>query len=440
MSKRLTTADTLSLGFMVFAFFLGAGNIIFPPMAGMLAGENMPLAMSGFLMTAVGLPLIGLIAVAKMGGGVLTMTKQLPAWVGIAIALGIYIVIGPAFAAPRTGLVAYEIGMVPFLSEAGDLSQWLYTAGFFIVALLLALSPGKLMDVVGKVLTPALIVLLAILAVSAVIDPQDPIAAASDPWIDSPLTTGFLEGYMTMDALASLMFGMLVVDMLRRKGITDNADVARYLSIAAVIAAVGLAAVYISLFYLGATSSVLGAGAANGGVILAAYVGQVFGEFGKVILAAVVTLACLTTAVGLLSACSEYFNELAPKVSYKAWVVINAVVCALVANVGLSQLIAISIPVLFIVYPIAMALIVFAFAKPFISQTRPVLAALLISAVFVGTLSAIKVAGIEALAGVVELFSFLPLFDQHMAWAPLTVVIIIAGVFYKRNQPQLVAE
>ncbi|WP_298439412.1 branched-chain amino acid transport system II carrier protein [uncultured Ferrimonas sp.] len=437
MSKPLSTTDTLSLGFMTFAFFLGAGNIIFPPLAGMMAGENLVPAMFGFLVTAVGLPLVGLIAVAKIGGGIPTMTKLLPAWVGTAIALAIFIIIGPAFAAPRTGLVAYEIGVVPFLSAATDTTQLLFTVAFFALALVLALNPGKLMDIIGKVLTPALIVLLLILSASVVLNPQDPIAAATGPWVDNAFSNGFLEGYMTMDALGALMFGTLIVDVLRRKGIDDRKAQARYLSIAAVIAATGLTIVYVSLFYLGATSSVLGAGADNGGAILTAYVVQVFGQPGLVMLAGVVSLACLTTAVGLISACSEFFCEVMPKLSYRAWVVITAVLCTIVANVGLSQLIAISIPVLFLIYPMAMALIVYAFARGVISQQKTVLTVLIAVTGAVGVLSALNVAGFAK--PVVELFNFLPLYDQHLAWVPLTIVILIVGMLYKRDQPQLAA-
>ncbi|QIZ77457.1 branched-chain amino acid transport system II carrier protein [Ferrimonas lipolytica] len=435
MSKRLTPTDTLSLGFMTFAFFLGAGNIIFPPLAGMMAGENMVPAMLGFLVTAVGLPLIGLIAVAKVGGGISTMTKLLPSWVGIAIAMAIYIVIGPAFATPRTGLVAYEIGVVPFLSEATDITQLLFTLVFFSVALLLALNPGKLMDIVGKILTPALIVLLLVLAASVVINPQDAIGAATGPWIEDAFSNGFLEGYMTMDALGALMFGTLIVDVLRRKGIEDKKAQARYLSIAALIAATGLTVVYVSLFFLGATSSVLGAGADNGGAILTAYVVQVFGQPGLVMLALVVGLACLTTAVGLISACSEFFNEVMPKLSYGQWATIMAVLCATVANVGLAQLISISIPVLFLIYPMAMALIFYAYARDNISQQKTVLTVLIATTAFVGLLSALNVAGFAT--PFVELFNFLPLFDKHLAWVPLTAVILIAGGFYKRGQAQL---
>ncbi|TKB53090.1 branched-chain amino acid transport system II carrier protein [Ferrimonas aestuarii] len=420
--------DTLSVGFMTFAFFLGAGNMIFPPMAGFLAGDNYLPAMIGFLCTAVGLPLLGLIAVAKAGGSIPVITQKLPSWVGLAIACAIFIIIGPAFAAPRAGLVAYEMGAVPFLDGANATTQALYSVIFFGLAMVLALFPGKLVDSVGKILTPALIVLFAILAIAAFLFPQDPIVAAQGAYGTEPFTKGFLEGYGTMDALASLVFGMLIVDLLRKKGVTESGQQARYLSIAAIIAAAGLCFVYVPLFYLGATSSELGMGADTGGVILTTFVQQVFGSFGVVMLGAVVTLACITTVIGLLSACSEYFGELVPQVGYRGFVVINAVFCAVVANVGLSQLIAISIPVLMMVYPIAMALIAFCFARSYMKNERVGLILMVAVSTLFGLIDGVSAAGVNT-----SQLNFLPLYDVGMAWLLPTIIATFIALFIKAD-------
>ena len=157
----MKTADVIGLGFMTFAFFLGAGNIIFPPMAGFLAGEQMGWAMLGFLVTGVGLPLVTILAIAKAGGGIQTMSKFFPSWDVASIAIAVALIIGPAFATPRTGLVAYEMGLKPFLgTEAGQLSQTVFTIGYFALSLALSLNHGPLLDAIGKVLTPLLVLLL----------------------------------------------------------------------------------------------------------------------------------------------------------------------------------------------------------------------------------------------------------------------------------------
>lgn len=418
MNTQLKKADIFGLGFMTFAFFLGAGNIIFPPKAGMLAGAEALPAMLGFLLTAVGLPLLGLFAVARAGGGIPAMTRTLPPMIGVLISVSIFIIIGPLIAAPRTALVAYELGVQPF-SEAPFISQWLYSIVFFVIATVLSLYPGKLMDSVGKILTPALIVLLAILAISvlfadgAQVQPVDPSYAAS------PFTVGILDGYNTMDALASIMFGMLIIDLLRKKGVTDFGQQSRYLMVAAVIAAAGLAFVYIALFMLGANFGV--PGAANGGEVLVNYVQSKFGLAGMLALAGVITLACLTTAVGLLSACSDYFASLSRRLNYKHFVIINAVFCVMMANLELGVLIELSIPVLVAVYPIAIALIFYSLLLPQIGLKKQALIVTLFVASLFGLIEGLKAAGVA-----LDFLAFMPLFEQGLAWViPVMSVLVI---------------
>lgn len=428
MTNKLSTADTFGLGFMTFAFFLGAGNIIFPPLAGMQAGTEVLPAMFGFLATAVGLPLLGLFAVAKVGGGIPTMTASLPKWIGVSIAVAIFIIIGPLIAAPRTALVAFELGVQPFTSSKNGSLQLYYSIGFFILAALLSLYPGKLMDSIGKVLTPLLMLLLLVLSATVLLAEPTGQATAITAYQESPFSKGFIEGYNTMDALASIMFGMLIMDLLKKKGLRAATDQYRYLVIAALIAATGLAIVYISLFFLGANNATLVENATNGGQILSAYVELQFGFYGLVILAAVITLACLTTAVGLLSACSDYFSSLTSKVSYAQFVIINAIACVAVANLDLSQLISLSIPVLVASYPIAIALILYSLSHNLLACPHiALIVTLSISALF-GLIEGLKAAGADLSA-----LSFLPLYDQGMAWIAPTVaallIFILLNVF-----------
>lgn len=250
MKQTLKLTDIVAVGFMLFAFFLGAGNIIFPPLAGQLAGENLLPAMFGFLLTAVGLPLITIVAIAVAGGSWDHLTQDLPKKAAVLMAALIFIIIGPAFAAPRTGLVAYEMAVKPFFVEASQAHLTAFSVIFFAVAMLFSWFQGRLIDLIGKVLTPALFVGLIILAVAVFLDPQGDMIGARGEYLTQPLTKGFLEGYNTMDTFASLMFGMLMVDALRGKGITERSATTKYLIFAGCIAAAGLAFVYISLFYL----------------------------------------------------------------------------------------------------------------------------------------------------------------------------------------------
>lgn len=434
MKQSLKFSDVIAVGFMLFAFFLGAGNIIFPPLAGQLAGENVLPAMSGFLFTAVGLPLITIIAIAVAGGTWDLLTKDLPKQAATLIAVLIFIIIGPAFAAPRTGLVAYEMAVKPFLSEAGQLDLAVFSVFFFLVAMYFAWSQGKLIDIIGKVLTPALFVGLVVLAVAVFVNPQGDVMAAQGDYISQPLTKGFLEGYNTMDTFGALMFGMLIVDVLRKKGITQQKATTKYLTMAAVIAASGLAFVYISLFYLGATSTEVAANADNGGVVLSLYIQALFGPSGQIVLSVIVLLACLTTAIGLISACSDYFSSLTP-VPYKAWVIINGVACATVANVGLSQLIALSVPVLFALYPVAIALVTLTFFRNRLPNTQLAYRVVLSVSLLFALIDAAKVLGMN-----VSAFEVLPLFQYGMGWLLPTAITLVAMFFVPGREPKLAQE
>ncbi|WP_413478665.1 branched-chain amino acid transport system II carrier protein [Vibrio hibernica] len=418
MNQKLKITDIVALGFMLFAFFLGAGNIIFPPLAGQLAGDELIPTMLGFLSTAVGLPLLGIIAIAVVGGGWDKLTQDLPKKTATIVAVLFFIIIGPAFAAPRTGLVAYEMGIKPFLDNPSQMQLTFFSIVFFVVAISFAWSQGKLLDVIGKVLTPVLFIGLAILSVMVFLNPQGDVLAAQANYIQQPFSTGFLDGYNTMDTFASLMFGTLIIEALRSKNITEKSAVTKYVIYAAFIAATGLALVYISLFYLGATSNSIASGLDNGGAILSIYVQALFGTEGQFVLSTIVLLACLTTSIGLISACADYFSSLTP-VSYKVWVVIVGSACALVANVGLSQLITLSVPVLFALYPVAIA-IVFLTLVRFRLPNRPLAyrVVVLISLLF-ALIDAGKVIGIDMSA-----LNFLPLFDYGMAWMLPTLVAI----------------
>ncbi|PCS23571.1 branched-chain amino acid transport system II carrier protein [Candidatus Enterovibrio escicola] len=424
MRDNLKANDILALGFMTFAFFLGAGNLIFPPQAGLLAGEHMFSGMLGFLITAVGLPLIGIIAIAVSGGCWKGLTRDLPVSVATLMAVLIFIIIGPAFAAPRAGLVAYEMGFKPFLSDESELELVLFSVSFFTIVMFLSLFEGKLIDTIGKLLTPILFVSLSILAISVIVNPLGDIGAAQGTYIDQAFTTGFLEGYNTMDTLAALMFGMLIVDVIRKKGINSDAQTCRYLILAGVIAAVGLTIVYVSLFYLGATASTVAIGATNGGSILSSYVTVLFGSTGQIVLSTIIILACLTTVIGLVSACADYFSILSDKFNYHQWVVILSIASAVVSNVGLTQLIAVSIPVLFCLYPVAIALIALTFLRSFMPNPILTYRVVLGVSLMFTLIDAAKVGGVD-----MSMFSGLPLFNYGMVWLVPTLIAMIVMRF-----------
>ena len=437
--KKLKTWDIFALGFMTFALFLGAGNIIFPPMVGMAAGENLLGASAGFLLTGVGLPLLGVIALARVGGGLDTLTHPIGRIAGLVMAVAIYLTIGPLFATPRTATVSFEMGLAPFVGNTPGMLL-AFTIAYFVLVALLSLFPGKLMDNVGKIITPVLIVALAVLGGSAVLAPVDGYSVSTTAYATqaAALSEGFLQGYQTMDALASLIFGIVIVNAIKAAGVHDTKLHTRYCIYAGLIAAVCLGLVYASLMYLGATNSNLAANATTGVQILTAFVQQTFGPAGLWLLAIVIMLACLTTGIGLITACSSFFSDLTG-INYRAMVIGLSVFSAAVANQGLAQLIAVAVPVLVCIYPVAMALIALGLLSKRFKNPSLVFVPVMATALVFGIVDAIKAAGFAS--AVPAFFDQLPGSALGMGWVlPVVVVLVMASVLDRlRPAPALQA-
>lgn len=422
--KALQRLDILALGFMTFALFLGAGNIIFPPSAGMAAGENIGLAALGFLLTGVGLPLLTIVALARVGGGMDRLTAPLGKHAGMLFAVAVYLAIGPLFATPRTAVVSFEMGVAPFTGNSST-ALLLYTLAYFAAVLFLSLNPGQLVDRIGKFITPVLLAALLVLGGAALLMPAGEIGQTSADYEDTPFVQGFLQGYLTMDTLGALVFGIVIATAIRDHGITDSKLVTRYSVIAGLIAAVGLSLVYLALFYLGATSQGIAGEAQNGVQILTAYVQHTFGTPGSLLLAVVITLACLTTAVGLLTACGEYFSGLLG-VPYRIVVLVFGLFSLVVANQGLTQLISFSIPVLVGLYPLAIVLVALSLLDDFWRSSARVFRPVMAVALVFGVVDGIAAAGGSEL--IPSFFSALPMADQSLGWLiPVLLTLALAA-------------
>ena len=246
--NRLKKKDLLTLGFMMFSVFFGAGNLIFPPALGQAAGTNTLPAMLGFMTTGVGLPLLGIMAIALAGGEYVQLLKRRTfPWFATALLVILYLIIGPLFAMPRTGAVSFEIGIRPFVG-AGDvtLPQVIYTALFFGASYYLSLNPNKLIDRVGKMLTPALLVVLVILFLRTFWSPMGEVLAPTGVYLESPYAQGFQDGYQTMDLLASIAIGALVTNAVRMRGITDSRAIGAACLVSGLITVTLMAVVYAS--------------------------------------------------------------------------------------------------------------------------------------------------------------------------------------------------
>lgn len=345
---------------MLFALFFGSGNLIYPPTMGQKAGSEILPAMIGFLITGAGLPLLGVLVIAYSNSrDIQDLASRAGKAYGIIFSVVLYLAIGPFFVAARNGAVAFDIAIKPFLGA--DTNQQLvlgvFTVLFFAVSYWLSVSPGKLVDRVDKVLTPALLVTIAILVVYAAIYPMAP----APDYAASPLTKDLIEGYGTMDALASLVFAIIVIDAVRGMGYEKKEEVISLTARAGIIAIAFLAIVYAFVTYLGATSVGQIGLQENGADVLAKSAHFYFGTVGNVLLAVIVLLACISTSVGLITSCGEYFSRLLPRVSYRGWIIIFTLISLLLANVGLSAMIKFAVPALMLLYPMTMVLIMLAF-------------------------------------------------------------------------------
>ncbi|MCC8466081.1 branched-chain amino acid transport system II carrier protein [Photorhabdus bodei] len=427
MTHRLSSKDIWALGFMTFALFVGAGNIIFPPMVGLQSGEYVWLAALGFLATAVGLPVITIIALAKVGGGIEELSSPIGRVAGLLLATVCYLAVGPLFAIPRTATVSFEVGIAP-LTSTGELSLFIYSLIYFVLVIAVSLYPGRLLDTVGHVLAPIKMLALGILGVAALLWPAGDSIPAIDVYQQIPFSSGFVNGYLTMDTLGAMVFGIVIVNAARSRGVASSSLLTRYAMWAGFIAGFGLILVYLSLFKLGAGSGSLVPHAENGAVILHAYVHHTFGGVGSIFLAVLIFVACMVTAVGLTCACAEFFSRYLP-LSYRSLVLILGGFSMLTSNLGLSHLIKISIPVLTAIYPPCIVLIVLSFTLCWWNNFTRILAPVMLVSLLFGILDAIKSS--EALAYLLPNWATrLPLADQGLAWlAPSLLVLVVAGIY-----------
>lgn len=421
---------------MLFGMLFGAGNLIFPVHMGQLAGSHFWSANIGFISTGVLMPFLALIAFGLSGSGSLEELagNVHPAFARIFTVL-LYLTIGPAFALPRTATVSYQIGIVPFVGE----NQTLFLAGFtflfMAVALLFSLKPSKLVVYIGKFLNPVFLAFLAILVAVALVHPMGSIAGSipQGAYVEHAFLTGFKEGYNTMDVLAMLAFSVVVINTLKDLGVTDPRTISVDLLKVGIIVVFLMSLIYTLITWLGTSSLGQLAVSANGGIALAQIAHSYFGPVGGMLLAAIVTFACLKTAIGLITACANTFRELFPgSLSYKAYCVLFAGISFLIGNVGLTQIIVLAVPILMFLYPMAITLILASFASAFLGKDRrlyrwPMLLAG--AAAFGDALSALP-KGLQETGPVQSLlgcYHQLPLFALGMSWLLPTLAALAAA-------------
>lgn len=423
-------SDTFVIGLMMFSIFFGAGNLIFPAALGQAAGHNVVPAIAGFLLTGIGLPFLGIVAIALQGGRYTEFIsdKVHPKFAIILLSI-LYLTIGPLFAVPRTGAVSFEIGIRPFLGEDNViLGQAVYTGIFFLLTYILALNPSKLVGRIGKLLTPILLTFLAVLFSRAFSSPLGDIMAATGPYIEAPFAQGFQDGYLTMDLLASLAVGSLVVNAIRIKGVKDQLKISRICITGGLLAVSFMAVIYISLAYIGATSAAVLGHSENGGALLAESAKLFFGTSGSIILAVIIAFACLTTSCGMVSACSWFFNKTTnQRVSYDRIVLYSSIFAFVFSNVGLTELISISVPFLVAIYPNVIVLVLISLFARFIGNRKSVYRCAIACVIPFCILDGLHAAGFRLHTLDTLLGQYIPFYEIMLGWFMPALIGILIG-------------
>lgn len=445
MDKKLSFQSYAIVGMMLFALFFGAGNLIFPAQLGQYAGTEVWTAIFGFLITGVGLPLLGILAIGySKSSDLQDLSSRVHPIFGVIFTSLLYLTIGPFFALPRTGAVSYEVGIAPFIGEEFvTIGLIVFSIIFFGISLLLSLNPSKMVDSIGKYLSPGILVTLGVLLVAAIFNPMGTKEAPQEAYATGAFLKGFTEGYNTMDALASLVFGIIVIATVRKLGVTSPKGILNATLKSGVVAAALLAIVYTGIAYLGSTSTGLLGLQDTGGPVLSGASAHYFGTFGAMLLAVIITLACLTTAIGLTVANAEYFHKLTPKISYKTYVVIFSVFSLVVTNAGLANIITYSIPVLMFLYPLAIVLIILAFVSPLFKHDRLVYVSAMAVTFLIAIIDGLKTLtgslGVENpawLQAIVDFYaSVLPLYNDGLGWLlPAVIVIAVTAVIARSKK------
>ncbi|MDU5261825.1 MAG: branched-chain amino acid transport system II carrier protein [Clostridium celatum] len=406
--------DSIVVGFALFSMFFGAGNLIFPPALGNKLGDQYLLGIIGFVLTGVGLPLLAILACSKGNGTFEGITNKIGHKFTLILTTVLFIAIGPLLAIPRTAATTFEISILPLFPTWSPI---IVMAVYFLINLFFVLRRSSIIDTLGKFLTPALIVILTIVIIKGIIDPIGKMVPTGATNI---LSTSLLEGYQTMDALAALLFAGVITSSIVEKGYKGT-EVKSVLLKASAIAVIGLAFVYGGLTFIGAhTVNLVDSGISNTS-LLVFIANKILGTFGLVLIGAAIGLACLTTSIGLLTAGSTFFEKVTNgKLSYKVNAIVISLISYVIACQGVDKIVKLSVPILNVLYPVAITIIVVTMLNKFITNIVAIRLAVYVSLVC-GFLFSFFGTALNAL----------PLASVGFGWVIPTMLALVIGLFIK---------
>lgn len=379
MKKSLTTQETIAITSMLFGMFFGAGNLIFPAKVGIDAGANMWPAILGVCVSAVGIPMLSIVALGlSKSSGLQDMADRVGKKYSVIFTALLYLTIGPLFAAPRCASTSFAVGAVNLIKGANEqLCLAIFSFLFFAAVLYFSLRPGRIMDWIGKILNPLFLVFLGVLIVVGLMNPINSIDAikpvAEYGETGTAFFKGIIEGYNTLDAIAGLAFGILVIDVVKGLGVKEPGDVAVATAKAGVFSCILMGIIYIFITLVCAQSAAICKGVTNGGAILGLIANHYFTTAGAIVMTGIVTFACLKTAIALLSSNARAFERMFPNgPSYERWIIFFSIVSFGIANLGLTTIVAWCIPVLMFLYPPTITLILLALFENYFDKSKSV--------------------------------------------------------------------
>ncbi|WP_010531519.1 branched-chain amino acid transport system II carrier protein [Lentibacillus jeotgali] len=420
--------DSIIIGFMLFALFFGAGNLIYPPTLGIESGTSFWSAIAGFVITGVGLPVLAVAAVSFVKNDARELADRVHPLFGLVFTSVVYLAIGPFFGIPRAATVAFEMSMEPFTSGSA-LILFLFTTIFFVLVYAVSRNPSKMVGRIGQFLTPLLVLTIIILCVGGFLLLNSVPEAPGQKYMQSPFFTGFVEGYLTMDAIAALAFGIIVVGAFKDRGISSSKGLVKSTLKAGMIAGVGLITVYTSIGWIGSRMASEGS-FSNGGAILSGAADLMFGTFGALLLGVIVALACFTTSVGLVVACGQFFHKLSG-VSYQWIITLVTFASYLIANQGLNTIISVSVPVLTFIYPIAIVLIILTFLHKSFGGAQAVYRGAILLTAVTALYDGLAAFGLK-MPAITSIMEYLPFFSLGLGWVVPAIVGGLTGYLFKK--------
>ena len=419
--------ELLMIGLMVFSIFFGAGNLIFPPIIGKQAGTNVVTTMLFFSITAIIFPILGVVAVAK-SNGLRNLANRVDPIFSIIFTIATYLAIGPALAMPRAGTLPFEIAISPYIpaNVPKGLILFIYTTVFFGVVYWLSLSPNKLLERISKITSPIFLVLILMLFVGTFLKPMGGYMPPEPLYAKNMGLQGFLDGYLTLDALAGLNYGLVVVYVIKQKNVLEESKIAKIVISTGIFAGILLFVVYMMLAHVGASSISKFPNTSNGAEILADVMKYLYGNFGAVLLACMFTVACLNIGVGLTTSLSQYFHSMVKRVPYKVWATIWVIWSYMLANLGLNKIMEYSVPVLLAIYPASLVLIVLALIDKYIKGSSTVYRFVIYPTVVISIIHTLDKINIEIpLAS--SLVKKLPLQSADLGWLSAAGICFVIG-------------